>query len=184
MDFTNEVKKNENLAKGFVNVVKKGQQGEKEVVTKTVYEDGKEVSKQIVSEKVIKQPVNGIVEEGAKTLLVTSRGSFNFTRALNMTATAYDASYESTGKSPGHPQWGITYSGLRVRPGIVAVDPRIIPLGTWLYIEGYGEALAADIGGAIKGKRIDLYYDSPSDVRRYGKKSVNVYILDKPKYKF
>jgi len=184
MEFANEVKKNDSLPKGLVNVVKKGQPGQKEVTIKMVYEDGKEVSKQIVSEKVLQAPVNGLIEEGAKTTLVTSRGQINFTKAIKMTATAYDATFESCGKHPGDPQYGITYSGLRVRPGIVAVDPRVIPLGTWLYVEGYGEALAADIGGAIKGNRIDLYFESPSDVRRYGKKPVKVYVLDKPKYKF
>jgi len=184
LEFTNEVKKNESLPKGFVNVVKKGQQGQKEVTIKMVYEDGKEVSKQIVNEKVIQEPVNGIIEEGIKTTLVTSRGQMKFTKALSMSATAYDATFESTGKNPGHPQYGITYSGLRVRPGIVAVDPRVIPLGTWLYVEGYGEALAADIGGAIKGNKIDLYFESPSDVSKFGRRPVKVYILDKPKYKF
>ncbi|HYE09280.1 MAG TPA: G5 domain-containing protein, partial [Patescibacteria group bacterium] len=143
MEFTNEVKKIESLAKGLVNVVKKGQSGEKEVTIKTVYEDGKEVSKQIVSETVIKEPVNGLIEEGVKTTLITSRGQVNFTRAIKMSATAYDATFESCGKHPDDPQYGITYSGLKVRPGIVAVDPRVIPLGTWLYVEGYGEALAA-----------------------------------------
>jgi len=184
MEFTNEVKKNDSLAKGLVNVVRKGQPGQKQVSVKVVYEDGKEVSKQIVSEKIIKQPVNGIVEEGAKTTLVTSRGKLNFTRAINKSATAYDASYESCGKHPGDPYYGITRSGLRVRPGIVAVDPRVIPLGTWLYVEGYGEALAADTGGAIKGNKIDLYYESPSDVKKFGRRPVKVYILDKPRYKF
>lgn len=184
MEFTNEVKRNESLAKGFVNVVKQGQQGQKEVTIKTVYEDGKEVSKKIVSEQVIQQPVNGIIEEGVKTTLVTSRGQLNFTRALKMSSTAYDATFESCGKKPGDPQYGITYTGLRVRPGIVAVDPRVIPLGTWLYVEGYGEALAADIGGAIKGNKIDLYFESPSDVSKYGRRPVKVYVLDKPKYKF
>jgi len=168
----------------LVKVVQKGQQGQKEVTIKTVYEDGKEVSKMIVAEKIVKEPVNGIIEEGNKTTLVTSRGQFNFTRALTMSSTAYDASFESCGKTPDNPQYGITYSGLRVRPGIVAVDPRVIPLGTWLYVEGYGEALAADIGGAIKGNRIDLYYESPSVVDRYGRKTVMVYILDKPRYRF
>jgi len=184
MEFTNEVKKIESLAKGLVNVVKKGQSGEKEVTIKTVYEDGKEVSKQIVSETVIKEPVNGLIEEGVKTTLITSRGQVNFTRAIKMSATAYDATFESCGKHPDDPQYGITYSGLKVRPGIVAVDPRVIPLGTWLYVEGYGEALAADIGGAIKGNKIDLYYESPSDVKKFGRRPVKVYVLDKPKYKF
>lgn len=184
IEFTNEVKKVDSLAKGLVNVVQKGQQGQKEVTIKTVFEDGKEVSKKIVSEKIIKEPVNGIIEEGVKTTLVTSRGQINFTKVINMSSTAYDATYESTGKKPGHPQYGITYSGVRVRSGIVAVDPRVIPLGTWLYIEGYGEALAADIGGAIKGNKIDLYFESPTVVNRYGRKSIKVYVLDKPKYKF
>lgn len=184
MEFINEVKKIESLAKGLVNVVKKGQSGEKEVTIKTVYEDGKEVSKQIVSEKIIKKPVNGLIEEGVKTTLITSRGQVNFTRAIKMSATAYDATFESCGKHPDDPQYGITYSGLKVRPGIVAVDPRVIPLGTWLYVEGYGEALAADIGGAIKGNKIDLYYESPSDVKKFGRRPVKVYVLDKPKYKF
>jgi uncharacterized protein YabE (DUF348 family) len=184
IEFANEVKKIDSLAKGLVNVVQKGQQGQKEVTIKTVYEDGKEVSKKIVSEKIIKKPVNGIIEEGVKTTLVTSRGQINFTRVINMSSTAYDASFESCGKTPDHPQYGITYSGVKVRPGIVAVDPRVIPLGTWLYVEGYGEALAADIGGAIKGNRIDLFYESSKVVDRYGRKSVKVYVLDKPKYKF
>jgi uncharacterized protein YabE (DUF348 family) len=184
MEFANEVKKLDTLAKGLVNVVRNGQEGQKEVTVKIVYEDGKEVSKQVVAEKVIKEPVNGLIEEGAKNTLLTSRGQVSFTRAIKMTATAYDATFESTGKNPGNPYYGITYSGVRVRPGIVAVDPRVIPLGTWLYVEGYGEALAADIGGAIKGSRIDLYFDSPSDVRKYGKKKVMVYMIDKPKQKF
>jgi 3D (Asp-Asp-Asp) domain-containing protein len=168
----------------LVNVVRKGKQGEKEVTIKMVYEDGKEVSKKIVSEKVLSEPVNGVVEEGVKTTLVTSRGQINFSKAISMSATAYDATFESCGKHPGDPQYGITYSGLKVRPGIVAVDPRVIPLGTWLYVDGYGEALAADIGGAIKGNKIDLYYESPADVRKFGRRPVKVYILDKPRYKF
>lgn len=184
MEFTNEVKKIDTLAKGLVNVVRNGQEGQKEVSVKVVYEDGQEVSRQVVAEKVIKEPVNGLIEEGAKTTLVTSRGQISFTRAIKMTATAYDATFESCGKTADSPYYGITYSGLKVRPGIVAVDPRVIPLGTWLYVEGYGEALAADIGGAIKGNRIDLYYDSPSDVKKYGKKKIMVYMIDKPKYKF
>lgn len=184
MDFSNEVKKNEKMDKGLVQVIRKGEPGEKELSIKVVYEDGKESSREVVGEKILKQPVNGIIEEGTKTVLVSSRGQMSFVRAVKMVATAYDATFESCGKQPDHPEYGITYTGLRVRPGIVAVDPKVIPLGTWLYVEGYGEALAADIGGAIKGNRIDLYYESPKDVARYGKKSVKVYILDKPRYKF
>lgn len=185
LKFTNEVKKNEKLDIGAVNVVKKGENGKKEVTIKTIYEDGIEVAKEVFSEKILKPAVNGIIEEGTKCILTTSRGEQKrFKKAMIMTATAYDATYESCGKHPDHPQYGITYSGLKVKPGIVAVDPNVIPLGTYLYVEGYGEALAADIGGAIKGNRIDLYYESPSVVDKFGKKKVKVYVLDKPRYKF
>ncbi|HYE80683.1 MAG TPA: 3D domain-containing protein [Clostridia bacterium] len=185
MDFTNQINKSDKLDKGIVTVVKKGSPGLKELAIKVIFENGKEVKREIAEEKILKEPVNGIIEEGTRTTFVSSRGQVTrFVRALKMTATAYDATFESCGKHPDHPYYGITYSGLKVRPGIVAVDPKVVPLGTHLYVEGYGEALAADIGGAIKGNRIDLYYESPKDVARYGKRTVKVYILDKPRYKF
>ncbi len=183
--FENEVKKNEKLEKGLVRVIKKGQEGKKEIAQRIVFENGKEAFKEILWEKIISQPVAAVLEEGTKSTLIASRGTvLSFVKAIEMTATAYDATYKSTGKHPDHPQYGITRSGLRVRPGIAAVDPKVIPLGTWLYVEGYGEALAADTGGAIKSNRIDLYFESPKDVAKYGKKKVKVYILDKPRYKF
>jgi 3D (Asp-Asp-Asp) domain-containing protein len=60
----------------------------------------------------------------------------------------------------------------------VAVDPRVIPLGTRLYIDGYGYATAEDIGGAIKGNRIDLFFESNRDCDRWGLRRTKVYILD------
>jgi uncharacterized protein YabE (DUF348 family) len=185
MDFTNQVRKSDELDKGLVKVIKNGSSGLKELSIKVIFENGNEVKREISEEKVLKEPVNGLIEEGTRTTFVSSRGQVTrFVRAFRMTATAYDATFESCGKHPDHPQYGITYSGLRVRPGIVAVDPKVIPLGTYLYVEGYGEALAADKGGAIKGNRIDLYYESPEDVAKYGKRTVKVYVLDKPRYKF
>ncbi|HWQ29889.1 MAG TPA: ubiquitin-like domain-containing protein [Negativicutes bacterium] len=185
MEFTNQVNKSDKLDKGIVSVVKKGSAGLKEETIKVTFENGKEAKRETVEEKVVKAPINGIIEEGTRTTFVSSRGQVTrFVRALKMKATAYDASYESCGKTPDNPHYGITYSGLKVRPGIVAVDPKVIPLGTYLYIEGYGEALAADIGGAIKGNRIDLYFESPKDVAKYGRRTVKVYVLDKPRYRF
>ena len=77
-----------------------------------------------------------------------------------MKASAYDLSYESCGKNPGDRGYGITASGMQARYGVIAVDPSVIPLGTKLYIECpnggwvYGEAIAGDTGGAIKGNII------------------------------
>jgi 3D (Asp-Asp-Asp) domain-containing protein/peptidoglycan hydrolase CwlO-like protein len=73
---------------------------------------------------------------------------------------------------------GTTATGLRARKGIVAVDPRLIPLGTKLYIEGYGQALAADTGGWIKGDRVDLCFDSLDECYRYGRRKIYVYLVE------
>jgi 3D (Asp-Asp-Asp) domain-containing protein len=72
---------------------------------------------------------------------------------------------------------GTTASGKKAKVGRVAVDPRVIKLGTWLYIEGYGLCQAADTGGAIKGNKIDLYMNSESECIQWGVRSKTVYIL-------
>ena len=87
------------------------------------------------------------------------------TSELKMVATAYFSG-------------GKTATGLQARKGIVAVDPSVIPLGTKLYIEGYGEAQAADIGSSIKGNRIDLCFDSLQECKTYGKRNINVYLVE------
>jgi 3D (Asp-Asp-Asp) domain-containing protein len=91
-----------------------------------------------------------------------------------MDATAYYPGPECTGK---YSYYGRTYTGKKADYGLVAVDPRVIPLGTKLYIEGYGYAEAADIGGAIKGNRIDLCFQTYREAKRFGRKKVKVYIF-------
>ncbi|WP_317302947.1 3D domain-containing protein [Acidaminococcus timonensis] len=85
---------------------------------------------------------------------------------------------ESTGYSPQDPGvTGITYSGIPMRRGVVAVDPVLIPLGTRMYIMGYGEGYACDIGSAIKGNKIDLAFDNRGQALEWGRRRVRVYIL-------
>ncbi len=72
---------------------------------------------------------------------------------------------------------GITASGMYAQRGVVAVDPNVIPLGTRLYIPGYGEAIAADTGGAIRGDRIDLCMESYGECMQFGRRYVEVYVL-------
>lgn len=97
-------------------------------------------------------------------------------------ATGYTAGYESTGKRPGHPQYGITFSGVKVRRDLystIAADPRTFPIGSILFIPGYGYGVVADTGSAIKGNKIDLYYETVQDVfQQWGKKEVEVYIVE------
>ncbi len=67
---------------------------------------------------------------------------------------------------------GRTASGLQVRRGVVAVDPALIPLGTRLFVPGYGNAIAADLGAAIKGRLIDLWMPSTAEARKWGRRTV------------
>jgi 3D (Asp-Asp-Asp) domain-containing protein len=92
-----------------------------------------------------------------------------------MVATAYYAFGKGGNDINGN---GITATGLRARKGIVAVDPRIIPLGTKLYIPGYGEALAADTGGWIKNYRVDLCFESLEECFQYGRRKIHVYLVE------
>lgn len=93
-------------------------------------------------------------------------------KTLRMQATAYHPT-----KCLGCDGSGLTATGHRARRGVVAVDPRVIPLGTRLYIEGYGHATALDVGGAIKGNRIDLCFESTKEVYRFGRRPVTVHVL-------
>jgi 3D (Asp-Asp-Asp) domain-containing protein len=98
-------------------------------------------------------------------------------------ATGYTAGYESTGKHPEHPQYGITYSGVKVRRDLystIAADKNVFPLGTVLYIPNYGYGVVADTGSAIKGNKIDLYFETVEDVYQlWGKQKLEVYVIKK-----
>ncbi|EGD50148.1 3D domain-containing protein [Thermoanaerobacter ethanolicus JW 200] len=95
---------------------------------------------------------------GTLGVFTTSRGeTFRYREIRTMVATAYTNSVTDTGKKPGDPNYGITATGTKATRGVIAVDPRVIPLGTRLYVEGYGFGIAADTGGAIKGDKIDVF---------------------------
>lgn len=97
-------------------------------------------------------------------------------------ATGYTAGAESTGKKPSHPQYGITYSGVKVKRDLystIAADTSVFPIGTILFIPDYGYGVVADTGSAIKGNRIDLYYQTVEEVfSKWGKKELEVYIVE------
>lgn len=97
----------------------------------------------------------------------------NYRKVLNMKATAYSPGYRENGR------WNdLTYLGGKIRNGVVAVDPAVIPLGSKLWVEGYGQAVAEDVGSAIKGNRIDLAYTDRNAALAYGIKPVKVYVLN------
>jgi uncharacterized protein YabE (DUF348 family) len=177
-------RENHNMDRGKTVTARQGRNGTREKKYIITYEDGKQVERMLLSNLLIKAPVNKVIEHGTIMNFTTSRGSLvTYRKVIDMSATSYTASYADTGKHPGDAGFGITYTGIKVHQGIVAVDPRVIPLGSKLYIEGigntpdYGFALAADIGGAVKGNIIDLYFESASVSYNWGRRNVRVYIL-------
>ncbi len=129
-----------------------------------------------LSTQVVRAPRPRVIAHGVAEYALTqlAERGFNATvhfagAAMNMIATAYTA--DCAGCS------GRTKSGALAGHGIVAVDPRVIPLGTALFIPGYGRAIAGDTGSAIRGNRIDLGFDSMSDAFRFGKRPITVYVM-------
>ena len=111
---------------------------------------------------------------GAKT----KSADFSYKYVIECTATAYDPSPEENGG------WGgMSATGVPLQPGVIAVDPKVIPLGSRVYIESldgswtYGYALAADTGGAIKGNRVDLLFLTKSECYEFGRRKCRVYVL-------
>jgi 3D (Asp-Asp-Asp) domain-containing protein len=161
--------------------------------------DGLETKREFVSKRLAVAPQHQIVALGVKGHLMPDavrphrryasalafRGGTPRDRMLppanpKTFAPVKSFSVLATGYSAGPAGGAIgnwTATGVRCTYGAVAVDPRLIPLGSKLYIEGYGYGFACDTGGAIKGRHIDLAFDSPRAAFRHGKKRTTVWVL-------
>ena len=173
------VRKNDSsLTKGKEQVVASGSNGLVEKRYTVVLENGKEVSRELVSEDVKKEAAQRVVAVGTKAIQqAPSRGTSSAVagKTITMEATAYNWDCATCNGR------GLTATGynLKANPdGVIAVDPRVIPLGTKVYVEGYGYAVARDTGGAIKGNRIDVHMRSISAARQFGRQSVKVTIIE------
>lgn len=97
----------------------------------------------------------------------------NVVKEFTVSASAYTANCNGCS--------GITSTGINLKRNpdakVIAVDPSIIPLGTKVYVEGYGYAIAGDTGGAIKGNKIDVFFPSKSEAYKWGRKDVKIKIL-------
>lgn len=191
------------LEEGKEKIVQAGKEGLLVEQYEKVYEDGNLVSEKLITKTVETESINKIIAIGTKkkaevvvasadgdvggAQTVTKSGvTFKAKKVLkSVTLTAYSAGVASTGKDESHPLYGITASGAKVKEGqTIAVDPDVIPMGWWVYIEGIGFRRAEDTGGAIKGSKIDVYFDSEDHVKKFGrKKGYTVYVIgpNKPK---
>jgi uncharacterized protein YabE (DUF348 family) len=141
--------------------VKEGESGIRQKRTVIRYENGQEVARHTDPDFVVlKAPVNKEYRYGTNIVvrtLDTPDGPIEYWRKIRAYATSYSAATSGTPKTA---KWyGVTATGLPMRKGIVAVDPKVISLGTKVYVAGYGVGLAADTGGGVRGKWVDLGYD-------------------------
>jgi 3D (Asp-Asp-Asp) domain-containing protein len=157
------------LYRGDRAILRWGRDGRRLETVQILMQDGRALRRTVIPGRVITPPVNELVAYGSLDTIARGGQVVTFTRELTMTATAYwpDPSWST----------GITATGVPAHYGIAAVDPAVIPLGTRLYVPGYGFALAEDTGSAIVGDRIDLCFNDPWQAIDWGVRTVDVFIV-------
>ncbi len=174
--FSTVVKPNSSLPNTQRKISQEGQAGEKKTTFSVTYENGKEVLRKVVSEVVSKKPKEKIIVQGTYPSMPISRGgeAIPYSKVIKVKSTAYSptggrtTAYTATGRKAVRNPDG--YS-------TIAVDPTVIPYGTKLFVQGYGFAIAADCGSAIKGNFIDVFFDTKREALNWAVKYVNLYIL-------
>ena len=185
------------LAAGTQKVITQGKDGQNQCVASVLYESGEEISRVVMSETVLQAPVNQVIavgtaveepvveeptpiggpmpEIGDGIITLASGEVLTYTGTMQVLATGYNKTNE------GCDDW--TATGTLARVGAIAVDPRMIPYGTRMFIVSndgayvYGIATAEDCGGSIKGNRIDLYFDTNYECFQFGRRDCTIYIL-------
>jgi 3D (Asp-Asp-Asp) domain-containing protein len=165
-----------NLGRGRVKKVQNGFDGELYQRFTVLHINGKPVLKSLLEERK-KEVIPAVFLMGPQGFQ-GSRGAGSFERAkvMTMESTAYTPSAGRGSRATFR-----TATGRRAAYGVVAVDPRVIPLGTLVFVEGYGFAIAADTGGAIKGNKIDVCIESYREAIQWGRRDVKVHIFKSPK---
>ena len=196
--FAVETRSDQDLLKGREKIVQQGENGKVSREYEVVKEDGKEISRTLTGEKTIKEPTKKVIAVGTKVMVASaatssadsskttpkSSGAVSVSRnnsaapsggkEFYVSATAYTA--ECNGCS------GITATGINLKSNpdlkVVAVDPSVIPLGSKVWVEGYGYAVAGDTGGAIKGNKVDLHFPTKDAAYKFGNRQVKIKIID------
>jgi 3D (Asp-Asp-Asp) domain-containing protein len=168
---------NEYIPKGSEKIISSGKNGSKTVTYEITYKDGTEVSRRAVSEVVRTAAVDETIEYGSGGTILTPEGeTLKYSHKIDGQATAYT--------TEGY-KWKYTRSGTVARVGAIAVDPKVIPLGTVVYVSSpdgdswtYGTAVCEDTGGAIKGNIVDLFYNTRGECWQFGRRAATIYVLE------
>ncbi|WP_459907291.1 3D domain-containing protein [Desulfotomaculum defluvii] len=168
-----------NLQTGEQKLIKQGRCGLSRQYIQITYQDGREVRREKLRSEVVRKPEPQIIAYGPQ--VTVSRGTSrpaaggairnaNMPKKEKEIITVVSTAYTHTGNR--------TATGTYPSEGVVAVDPRVIPLGTKLYVENYGYAIASDTGGDIKGNRIDVFFNNYNKAINWGRRTVKVHILE------
>lgn len=151
---------------GESRVVQRGMNGQLSIVNKETYHGNTLVDTEFIEEKVLLSAQDEIIEVGSTGII----DGMSFIREINARVTAY------TPTDPGCT--GVTATGTKAGFGTIAVDPSVIPLGSTVYVPGYGVGVALDTGGAIIGHSVDVCYEAKSAALEWGVRNISVYILE------
>lgn len=172
------IKKDNSLLEGKIEVSQKGKKGTRELIYEAIYQNGRLVSKTLVEKNTIEKSKDKIIKKGTKekkkakstskntnTSKKSSSAKSSLGKKVTMSATAYS----------GHT---ITATGTVPKWGTIAVDPTVIPYGTKVYIPQFDKYfIAEDCGGGIKGNKIDIFMNSESQCNNWGKRTIDIYIV-------
>lgn len=187
--FEEEQQEDDTLEKGETKVIAEGKEGLRLETHEITVENGKESSSSILSEEVVEESENRIVAIGTKEAEVVTLAEESTSapkkseekaeapsnaKEFQMSATAYTANCSGCS--------GYTATGINLNANphmkVIAVDPSVIPLGTKVWVEGYGYAVAGDTGGSISGNRIDIHVPTKEEAYNFGQRTVTVKIVE------
>lgn len=182
IEYKTEKREDSSLAKGKEKTIQNGKNGKLLKKYEITYENGEKVDRKLKEEKTEVKPKNQIIAVGTKveqpkqnlvTLAKSSSKNEPSGKVMYMSSSAYSANCKGCS--------GITSTGINLKANpntkVIAVDPNVIPLGSKVWVEGYGYAVAGDTGGAIKGNRIDIHMPSQSEALRHGVRRVKVIVV-------
>lgn len=193
-----EKKPDSSLGEAVEKVVTKGVMGKETGTYKVTYNNGKIIKEELISSQRI-EPISEVILVGSASAAAESEKAAAESEVIASTSganTGSGASVDSTANPSQGPPDSSQYSevltvkataythdgsktkmGTQCRVGAIAVDPSVIPLGTSLYVEGYGYCTAEDTGGKIKGNRIDIFLNTEAECVDWGVRTVTVYVL-------
>ncbi len=167
IDFQTEYIETDSLLPGFSRVKQDGIPGLQRQVIK-MSETGSTVNQDIIYSSDLQVPQTKVIERNSKPIIGEK---FDLSKlAVAKTYQVEATAYTYTGD--------LTATGVPPRVGLIAVDPKVIPLGSRVYIEGYGYATAADTGGVIKGNKVDIFLESERECVNWGRRTVKLYLLN------